>query len=408
MKSVSKLPMGAALAWAALALAAPASAQTAAQPVSLSKPERAALLAVSTAFQSGNLAAASAALAAAKGVASGADARHYLAQFQYQIALAGNDYRAQTDALQALIASGRIPAAQIPALHAQIGSVAYNHLFDYSLAERAFTAQVAAAPASAEALTNLARVKVAMKKPDQAQPLLVQAIAVQRSAGQAAPESWYKMAIDLAFRARNAAQVSAVARDFLLAYPSARNWRDVLLVQRDLQGPDPAAAIDLYRLMRASNALGGERDYFEMASALEASGLGGEARALIQEGASARMVDTARGLGKEALARSTASAAREKAGLGALRSRAASDPTGAASLKAGDALLSQADYAAAAASYQSALQKGSVDTGLASLRLGIAHALGGRKAEAEAAFRSVSGPRSELAAYWLAWLARQS
>ena len=50
------------------------------------------------------------------------------------------------------------------------------------------------------------------------------------------------------------------------------------------------------------------------------------------------------------------------------------------------------------------LTKGGVDGALASSRLGIALALAGRKAEAETAFRSVTGPRAELASLWLLWL----
>ena len=408
MNSVSKLTIGAALGLAALAGGSPALAQAPYAAVSLSKPERATLLAVSTALSTGNYSAASSALAAAKAAAVGADARHYVAQFQYQIALASNDYRVQTDALQTMIASGRVPAAAVPAVYGQIGSVAYNHLFDYSLAERSFAAQVAAAPGSAEGLTNLARVKVAMKKPQEAQPLLVRAIAAQKAIGQRVPESWYKMALDLAYRARNAAQFSAVSRDFLLAFPSRQNWRDVILVQRELQGADPAASLDLLRLMRASDALGGERDYFELATALDSAGFAGEAKAVLQEGASARMVDTAKGVAKDLLARSTTRAAQEKASLAGLKTRAASDSTGAAALKAADTALSQSDYAEAASLYQAAVQKGSVDPNLANSRLGIALALAGRKPEAEAAFRSVSGPRAELAAYWLTWLGQRA
>ena len=41
-------------------------------------------------------------------------------------------------------------------------------------------------------------------------------------------------------------------------------------------------------------------------------------------------------------------------------------------------------------------------------RLGIALALGGHKAEAEAAFKQVSGPRTDLAGFWLLWLSQRA
>ena len=405
MNSVSKLARGAALALAAAAIssaAAPAAAQVAA--VSLTPAERSTLLALATAFDSGNYAAASAALPAARAAATSAAAHHYVAQYQYQLAVRTNDYRAQTDALQALISSGRVPAATVPALYQQIGSVAYNHIRDYGLAERAFAAQVAAAPNSSEGMVNLARVKIDLKKPQEAQPLLVRAIQARTATGQRAPESWYKMALDLAYRNKNAAQIAALGPLFVAAYPTPQNWRDVLLMQRELQAADPSAGLDLYRLMRASKALGGERDYFEMAAALEAAGFPAEAKAVIEEGAAARMVDTAKGTAKDILTRSNAGAAKEKAGLSGLQSRATADATGAAALKAADTLLSRGDYAKAAEFYRTALLKGSVDTGLANSRLGMALALAGQRAEAEAALRAVTGPRTQVAAYWLAWL----
>jgi hypothetical protein len=343
MNSVSKLARGAALALAAAAIsqsAAPASAQVPA--VSLTQAERATLLALKTAFESGNYAAAAAAVPAARAAATSADARHYVEQYQYQIAVRNNDYRAQTDALTALVATGRVPASQVPAIHAQIGSVAYNHIRDYGLAERAFTAQIAAAPSSSDAMINLAKVKIDLKKPQEAQPLLVRAIQAHGASGRRAPESWYKVALDLAFRNRNAGQVAAIGPAFVAAYPSAENWRDVLLMQRELQAADQASSLDLYRLMRATRALGGERDYFEMARALETAGFSSEAKALLEEGASARMVDTGKGTGRDLLTRSSAGSAKERAALAGLQTRAQSDSTGGTALKAADSLLGAA------------------------------------------------------------------
>ena len=408
MNSVSKLAHGAALALAAAAIGAAAPAAAQAPAVSLTQAERATLLALKTAFDSGNMAAAAAAVPAARAAATSADARHYVAQYEYQIAVRTNNYRAQTDALTALVAGGRIPASQVPAIHHQIGSVAYNHIRDYGLAERAFAAQVAASPNSAEGMVNLAKVKLDLKKPQEAQPLFVRAIQAYSASGQRAPESWYKVALDLAYRNKNAAQVAAIGPSFVAAYPTPQNWRDVLLIQRELQGADPASSLDLYRLMRASRALGGETDYFEMAAALEAAGFPAEAKAVLEEGAAARMVDTGKGRGKDMLTRSSARAAQERATLAGLQTRAMADATGALALKTGDTLLSRGDYAKAAELYRAALQKGSVDAGLANRRLGMALALAGQRAEAEAALRAATGPHSQVAAYWLAWLAQRA
>lgn len=409
MNSVSKLARGAALALAAAAISySVASAAAQAPAVSLTQAERVSLLALKTAFESGNYAAAAAAVPAARAAATSADARTYVAQYEYQIALGTNNYRGQTDALAALVAGGRVPASQVPAIHAQIGSVAYNHIRDYSLAERAFTAQIAAAPNSADAMINLAKVKIDLKKPQEAQPLLVRAIQAYSASGQRAPENWYKVALDLAYRQKNAGQIAQLGPSFVAAYPTPQNWRDVLLMQRELQPLDQASTLDLYRLMRASRALGGETDYFEMASALEAAGFASEAKAVLEEGASARMVDTGKGRGRELLTRANTKSTPERASLAGLQTRAQSDSMGATALKAADILLGRGDYAKAAEFYRTALQKGSVDTGLANTRLGMALALAGQRAEAEAALRAVTGPQTQVAAYWLAFLGQRT
>lgn len=411
MNSVSKMALGAALTLglSSVLSIAPAAAQTQSPlaSVSLTKAERDALASVDTALRSGNFAAASAALAAARSVATGADARHYLNQYQYQIAVARNDHRAQAEAIETLIAGGRIPAAHMPALYGQLGSIAYSYIGDYKRAEAAFTAQVEAAPTSPQALTNLARVKRDLKKPQEALSLLTRAIAAQRAAGQAVPESWYKMGLDLAYSANAGAPAAALGREFVATYPTKQNWRDALLIQRQLQGADPVANLDAYRLLRASKGLSGERDYLEMAAALNAAGFPGEAKEVIQEGVALRMVD-AGGRAKDYLTGANTRIAKEKASLAGLQSRAMADATGALALKTADTLLGYGDYAKAIPLYQAALQKGSVDTNLVNSHLGMALALAGQRAEAEAALRAVTGPRADLAGYWLAWLAQSS
>jgi hypothetical protein len=49
-----------------------------------------------------------------------------------------------------------------------------------------------------------------------------------------------------------------------------------------------------------------------------------------------------------------------------------------------------------------------VDANAVNTRLGMALALAGQKAEAETAFRAISGPRSELANLLLVWLSQRA
>jgi Flp pilus assembly protein TadD len=154
--------------------------------------------------------------------------------------------------------------------------------------------------------------------------------------------------------------------------------------------------------------MAGERDYLEAAQAFDAAGLAGESRSVLDEGVNTRMVDPAKAVFKEAIATAARKAAAEKAKLSTLQAGATAAATGAPALQAGDVFLGAGNYTAAADLFRTALQKGATDAGVVNTRLGIALALAGRKAEAEAAFRAVTGPRAELAALWLIWLGQRA
>ena len=75
---------------------------------------------------------------------------------------------------------------------------------------------------------------------------------------------------------------------------------------------------------------------------------------------------------------------------------------------AADNFYAYGQYAEAATLYALALQKGGEDPNLVNLRLGAALAMAGRRPEAEAALRLVTGPRADLAGFWLTWLSRRA
>ena len=94
--------------------------------------------------------------------------------------------------------------------------------------------------------------------------------------------------------------------------------------------------------------------------------------------------------------------------LAGLEGRARSEASGDFALKVADGYYGHGDYAKAAEFYRLALQKGSVDANLANTRLGMALAMSGQRPAAEAAFKAVTGPRADLANFWLLWLASRA
>ena len=408
---VSRTAIAAAIALGGMSLAAtPAAAQSggaaqqaAAPKLNLSKEERTALSPLVTAINAKNWAAASAALPAARAAAKGGDARFLINQAELSIAIGNNDKQGQAAAIDALIASGRIPAVDLPAMYRNQAALA-QQANDQAKVETALTKWLELAPNDPDVLVALAENKVLNRKVQEAVPLFERAIAARRASGQAVPENWYKRALKFTFEGKMVPQSLKISQDLVSAYPTKQNWRDAMLIYRDLTGADAATKMDILRLMRASGSLSGERDYYELADALNKGGFPGESKAVLDAGVAARMVDRNKPGFKELIAQTTTRAAGDRASLAGSEAKARSAATGTPALKLGDAYFGYDNYAKAAEFYRLAVQKGGVDAATANLRLGMALAHAGQKAEAEAALKAVTGPRAGLAEYWLIWM----
>jgi tetratricopeptide (TPR) repeat protein len=399
MKSAFTISLGLALAL----VAAPASTQTG----SLSKREREALQALVTAVQAKDYSAAASALATAQAAAQSAYARYLASSLQLRLGAETNNSGLQMTALDSMIGSGAAPAAALPNLYKNKGALA-QQIGKYDEAEQAYGRWAELAPNDSEALIALAEVRNLRKKIPESAAALDRAIDVRKAAGQPVPESWYKRGFKQAFDGRLPEATLEFSQGLVAAYPTRENWRDALLAYRDLVPLDAAAKIDLWRLMHSANALAGERDYVAFAQALSEAGYAAEAKAVLDKGVAAKMVDPAKADAKALIAATGKKAAANRAALKGLEAKAASAKTGEAALTAGDALLAAGEHSKAADQYRAALEKGSVDTALVQNRLGMALALAGQKAEAETALRAVTGPRAGLANYWLLWLAQRT
>jgi tetratricopeptide (TPR) repeat protein len=409
MKSLSSFGLGLTLGLAAVSLAAsPAEAKKeapAAGPV-LSKAERTALATLKAALDARDYGAATSALASAQSVVRGSEGRYLLAVMQVEVARGTNNIALLSSAVDTLIASGRLSQPELASLYASQGALA-GLGNDRKRAEEYYGRAFDLAP-SAETAMTLAQFKIAAGRNAEAVALIERAILLRKPTGQPIPESWYRRAIFLATGISLAPQALKFNRDWIAAYPSGDNWRDAILTYRDYGRPDPAALIDAIRLQRLAKGLAGERDYLEAAQAFTAAGLPGEAKSVFDEGVSSRMVDPAKPSFKEAIAAATREASAARGRLAGLRTAAAAAATGGPALQAADQLLSFGVYAGAIELYRAAVQKGGADAEAANMRLGIALALSGRRVEADAAFRSVTGSRSELASLWLIWLGQRS
>ena len=385
--------------------AGPKKGQPAQPRLKLDKAERTAVAPLQAAVAARNWAGAMAALPAAQAGARTSIARYVVGRLQLQVGIETQNLSMQSQAIDTMISSGVAEPSELPALlHNQAALVARGG--DPRRTEAAYTRLVESDPRNWQAMVDLARIKVEVRKPFDAAPLVDRAIAVREAAGQRPPESWYVYGLRLAVDNKQGPVANRIGARLAAAYPTPENWRDVLMGYSDLALPGQPTGLDVWRLMRAARALAGERDYMAYSQAANAAGLAAETKAVLDEGVSRRMVDPAKAGFKELIASSGRKASADRSGLGAKQSAAMAAATGAAALTAGDTYFGYGDYANAATLYRAALQKGGVDSAAAGVRLGAALALAGQRVEAETQLRSVTGPGADLAAYWLAWLRR--
>jgi tetratricopeptide (TPR) repeat protein len=420
MQRISKLAFGAALALGGVALvAAPGLAQkkkkeeAAAQASpnqpslkNLTKEERTALLEVQKALDAKDTATATTALAAAMPVVTTGDGRFLVGSSQVRIGMLTKDLKLQLEGVEGMLASGSAPTGALPGLLGNQVALA-TELKDNAKAEAALTRLMQIDPNNTETIILLAQLRANQNQVAEALSLIDKAMAAEKAAGKQVPESWYKFAVARGNNARLVPQTVKFSRAWLTDYPTTQNWRDSLILYRKLVNPERQTLIDVYRLLRLQKGMNGEGDYYMLANALNQTGYPGEVMAVLDEGIAAKQVNPSKEEFKLLMAAGGRVAA-DKASLPAGEKSALAAATGVPAQKTADAYFGYGDYAKAVTLYRAALQKGSVDANLVNTRLGMALAMTGDKAGAEAAFKAVGGPRADLGAFLLLWLSQRA
>ncbi len=372
----------------------------------ISREENAAIQPVYQAVQAQDWPTATAAMPAAQAAVSSPYGRYVVAQLQLEIGRGTQNLALQSQAVDAMLASGGAPAEVVSQLlAAQIAFALEAN--NFTVAEAALTRFVEANPTDTVRMRQLAQVKIRLNKRPEALALYQRIIQATEAGGQRAPEDLYRATLAAAYEGRMLAPALELSRTLVTAYPTPDNWRSALGVYRELGSPEPGLQLDLYRLMRAAQALTSERDYVEYAETANRGAMFGEVKAAIEEGLSRNVIRGAASYARTMLTNAEGRIADDRTTLGQQRSAAMAGSDGQRVLRIADAYFSYGQYAEAATLYRAALEKGA-DANLANTRLGASLALAGQRAEAEAAFRAVSGPRAELARFWLLWLSSRT
>jgi len=399
-------------------LAGPAGAQSGGQPqqqamqgqppapvrnYNLSLPERTAFRPVITAVQASDWGAAQAALPLAAAAAQGADAKYLIGQIRLQIGIGTNNIPLQSRGIDEMIASGGAGPREMQAL--------YENQLEFATAS-GDTAKAARAMAQLDALNpndpsrfvRQARVRAGANDAPGAIVLYRRAMQLQTAASQAIPVEWRQQMAAVAYRAR-LPQTAGLMREWLAVAPSQALWHDSLAIYAELATADSGLNLDVYRLVRAAGAMTSERDFIVFAHGANEAQSFGEVKTVLEEGFRRNLITANAGFARDRLVLTNQRIVEDRASLEGERSSILAGRDGAAALRLGDAYFGYAEYGPAAELYRAALQKGGTDVNLVNTRLGAALALAGQRAEAETAFRAITGPRAELAQFWLLWLA---
>jgi Flp pilus assembly protein TadD len=332
---------------------------------------------------------------------------HYLAyQLQLKAAMGAKNEAEMGKAVAGMLSTGVAPAELQGPLHLANGKVKYNQK-QYAEAAAEFQKVLQLDPANAEAKNLLTQTQLNSASPADAVAMLQKSIAEQSAGGAKAPEALYKRALSAAYKAKLPAAVD-ISRQWVADYPTPANWSDAIRIYRNFHELDDAATLDLLRLARAAGALNGEADYDRYAYAALMKGYPGEAKTVLEEGIKAGVVNPEKSPFKEEIAQAKTKSAGEEASLDSSAKSALAGGTAKAALATGDSHYTYGQYAKAAELYRAALKKSGADANLINLHLGMALARSGDKAGATAALNAVTGPRADIAKYWLAYVSTLS
>jgi tetratricopeptide (TPR) repeat protein len=415
MKSVSKAALAAAVLLAVpFAASAPAVAQKKqkgeAPKYKLSDAFRKSATEIEALIKAKDFQGAAGKLDALEALATNDDEKFFVANFRLTTSANLKDNPTTLRALDALIANPKTDPANLGQYYFFRGDIAQGmkksaEAIPFLLKAR----ELGYAPNGANLNLLIAQAQFDAGQLEAAVGSIDAAIKVEEAAGRKAPLAWYRIAVDRLYRGGKKAAASEWLGRQMAAHPSAEGWRATLLVYmeqtREKGVPmDADLQLDVFRLMRAAKAMGGEFDYQEYADLAQRRGLPWEAKAVIEEGRAAGKIQ-ATNVAINELYRSAVVREKAEGSLAAEEKTATAAANGTAAKNVGDAYLGSRNFTKAAELYRVALQKGGVDANLVNTRLGIALAMLGQKAEAKAAFGAVSAtPRSEVARFWTTWI----
>lgn len=341
-------------------------------------------------------------LAAAQAVAQTKEDRYLIARLQLKAAATAKDNAATAAAIEAVAATNVLEPAQLSDLYLGMGSVYYNGK-QFPQAVTAYQRALAINPQNSDAGNMLGEALLAAGQKSEAAAAFQRILQARAAAGQKAEEQLYKRAVSLAYEADSPA-ATELARQWVAAYPAQASWNDAIAIYRNQHLGDAEATMDALRLKQALGYLT-PGEYGNLARAAADALILGEANAVLDAGVAAKQINPSSPEVSDLVAGLKAKAKPTAADLATAMKIAVN---ARALMRIGDNYAAMGDYSSAVQAYKLAMAKPDGDAALANLHIGMALARSGDKAGATAALNAVTGPRADIAKYWLTYVALKS
>ncbi|TCM22145.1 hypothetical protein EDF56_101827 [Novosphingobium sp. PhB165] len=307
--------------------------------------------------------------------------------------------------VQMMIASGKIPATSAGSTYFDAGVNAFN-LKDYANAATYLKQAKDAGYQDPQGQLDmiLAESYKRGNNPEAAMAMAKADIDAARAKGVAPSESSLRSVLQQAYNAKQLDASAEYAGLLVQYYPRDETWNISTSIVRQLGSFDKSDNLDLMRLMFISGGMKDKRDYFEYLEDADPRAYPGEALKVMDQGLAKGLLTQAE-VGADR-ANSASRVPADKASLPATE-RDALKPgaTAAQVMTAADVFLSYSQYDKAEELFKAALAKPGVDANKANLRLGMAQAMQGKNAEAQATLAKVTDKRSSIAKLWSAYAA---
>lgn len=382
--------------------ASPPKAAAAAQPgvpnIHVSPKAMKAITDLQTAVKNKDYASVPGKVAAANAVAATKEDHYVIGKLQMVAAVAANDNAGVAAGIDAVAASG-YPDPQIETYYLALGG-RYADAKQFPQASAAFQKALALNPRDTEAMRLLGVSEFQAGQKAEAAGQFEKLIQASNSGGQKPAEELYRLAVQSAFDSKSP-EALTLAQQWVVAYPSPDSWENSIAVYRSVRQPDAESQVDLFRLLAATGGLRKANEYALYIQQVGEKNNWNEARAMLDAATSANVISATDPTYRELV---TIVRSKQPATAADLATAARTAANGTALIGIGDRYYAMGDYAKAVDAYRSAISKPGVDPAVANLHIGMALARAGDKAGATTALNAVTGPRAEVAKFWLIYV----